>query len=216
MGQGFWCSERDADSQAALPDQPAAFPGGTVKHLETLRQIGIFLQLQARTAGRIIDQRAIDDGRMRPDENLGVLGNSTPRPQPGEQSLLIHQQKLYSSKIRQSEPVCLANTGRWLHSHSNSLRPGLGGRAVLINFCIKSAAAGEPGGRPGSEFGSGWDPNRARGMELRFSGRVFDHIFEFWRVILLSYSGTCCSPPKPKWQATIVLRRPDPSPAGRA
>src|SRR5262249_34517043 len=122
-------SKCDADAQAALPDDATTLSRRAVDHLETRRELGKLLQLQARASGGIVDEDAIEYRRFRPEEDLG--GARDPAlgflacVQSGIRGLL-HDRALSLSPFQRC------------HSRASSLLCRLSGRSSLtrrsINF----------------------------------------------------------------------------------
>jgi hypothetical protein len=90
-------SERHADPQSPLPDDPAALSRRAVKHLKPFGQLDEFLQLQAGAARRVVNEDAFDNRRLRVEEDLGDLGNASLGAEAREQSrVLLHDRVFYS------------------------------------------------------------------------------------------------------------------------
>jgi hypothetical protein len=64
-------SECYSDAVSGLPDQSAAFFCAAVKQLKPWRKLDTAVHLQAGAACGVIDYRAINDRRLRADDNLG-------------------------------------------------------------------------------------------------------------------------------------------------
>jgi hypothetical protein len=86
--------ERQPDSQRALPDNPAPLSRRPVNQLKPLRKIGVFLELNARSARGIVDQNAGDDRQLRSDKYLGRTRDPAVGPNALIQTFVVHDQIL--------------------------------------------------------------------------------------------------------------------------
>src|ERR1700759_1178592 len=91
--------ERHADPQSAFPDHPAALSRGAVEHFKPLRKLDELQQLQARPAGRVVDQDAFNSRRLGAHEDLGDLGNPAFWPLACKQSRVLHDRTLHGFAI---------------------------------------------------------------------------------------------------------------------
>jgi hypothetical protein len=90
---------------ARLQTKATALSSRAVEHLEAWRQIDVFLQLQAGTAGGIVDEKAFNDRCVGRDQDLRGLGNAAVGPRSREQSLLIHGRRLFPSSMDTAELI---------------------------------------------------------------------------------------------------------------
>ena len=64
-------SERDAEPYSLDPDHPALLPDVAIQELEAARQLALAADFETGAARRIIDDVAMDDRRLRIDDDLG-------------------------------------------------------------------------------------------------------------------------------------------------
>ncbi len=83
-------SEHDAGSPSGPPDDTAFFPGGAPEQFEAGRQNHGSKNIQTGAAGRVIDDRAIDDRVARTDNDLARAGNLPAWPNPRKSARMRH------------------------------------------------------------------------------------------------------------------------------
>ena len=85
--------EHDAESSSGFPHHAAFFLGGAPEQFKPLRQIDE-ADVEAGAAGRIIDNRAVDDRVARRNDDLPDLGHLSGRSNPCKSARVIHPEAL--------------------------------------------------------------------------------------------------------------------------
>ena len=83
--------ERQSEAHGTSPDHPAALPRRAVKQFETVRQIEMSCELNAGSARRVVDENAVDGGRLRSEKDLGRARDPAARANALIETLVLHR-----------------------------------------------------------------------------------------------------------------------------